>query len=527
MMPPPPRASARRDHERRRAARSRVRVRRARDRVVEALPGLGDRMAGLRDRDQPLGRVHRARRAGDHRRRLGSWGRVAVRSLSAGRDDHLALPRADLRADGRDHRVGALGGHDRVHVHGAGATRDAPHRDVRRNAGARARLQRRHPRGGRALRPRRPRARERSFRAGPTGDRCCRVRRPCDRVGGVPFALDGERPPDGLHRPGGGAARLRRVLRDDHLAIVDAGPLVHLARDLRDPRHARGAPGWRGPRRRVAGPLAGPAGRRDLDPAGPADLPLGRAPREEDRATEAERMMGDPPTKTELSFRPATPSDGAFAADIETALRPDSPRDPVVYRYWWSQPDEHLEIARFIARRHDRDIGFATTEHARWDMQPERYAWVGGDVLPAERSTETLDAILAAMEERVVADGAAILCVWAYEDDPLRIETVLARGYKEDRRSRRWELDLDANREKLLAMTDASRARMRRGGGRIPPLAADDDPRGLQEVWGLSEEAGDDVPTTVPRVPEAMESYVRWANAPEVHKDRFWIARRS
>ena len=236
-------------------------------------------------------------------------------------------------------------------------------------------------------------------------------------------------------------------------------------------------------------------------------------------------MMGDPPTKTELSFRPAAPSDGAFAADIETALRPDSPRDPVVYRYWWSQPDEQLEIARFIARRRCRDIGFATTEHARWDMQPERYAWVGGDVLPAERSRETLDAILAAMEERVVADGAAILCVWAYEDDPLRIETVLARGYKEDRRSRRWELDLDANREKLLAMTDASRARMRREGVRILTLAEDDDPRVIEKVWRLSEEAGDDVPTTMPRVPEAMEAYVRWVNAPEVHRDRFWIAR--
>ena len=47
----------------------------------------------------------------------------------------------------------------------------------------------------------------------------------------------------------------------------------------------------------------------------------------------------------------------------------------------------------------------------------------------------------------------------------------------------------------------------------------------IEKVWCLSEEAGDDVPTTVPRVPEAMEAYVRWANAPEVHRDRFWIAR--
>ena len=235
--------------------------------------------------------------------------------------------------------------------------------------------------------------------------------------------------------------------------------------------------------------------------------------------------MSETITATELSFRPATPRDGAFAADVDTAIRPDSPRDPVVYEYWWSQPDEHLEIARFIARRRGRDVGFATTEHARWEMQPERYAWIGGDVLPAERSTAILDAILAAMEERVIADGARILNAWAHEDDPLRIETILGRGYKEDRRSRRWELDLVANREKLLAMTEVSRARMRSEGVRILTLADDHDPRVIEKVWRLSEEAGDDVPTTVPRVPEAMEAYVRWANAPEVHKDRFWIAR--
>src|SRR2546428_6386460 len=158
-------------------------------------------------------------------------------------------------------------------------------------------------------------------------------------------------------------------------------------------------------------------------------------------------------------------------------------------------------------------------------MQPEGRAWVGGDVLAAERSDAVLDAVLAAMEERVIADGARILGTGAYEDDQLRIETILRRGYKEDRRSRRWELDLIANRERLLAMTERSRARMREEGVRILTLAEDRDPAVIEKVWHLSEEAGDDLPTTVPRVPEAMEAYVRRANAPEVHRDRFWIAR--
>src|SRR5207237_5571379 len=132
------------------------------------------------------------------------------------------------------------------------------------------------------------------------------------------------------------------------------------------------------------------------------------------------------------------------------------------------------------------------------------YAWVGGDLLPPERNRATFHTLMGAMENRLIADGARILCCWAWEDDPMRIETILARGYKEDRRSRRWELDLVANRERLLAMTEESRARMRGAGIRILTLAEDHDPAVIEKIWRLSQEAGDDVPTTVPRVPEAI-----------------------
>ena len=78
-------------------------------------------------------------------------------------------------------------------------------------------------------------------------------------------------------------------------------------------------------------------------------------------------MRGD------LVFRPAAPEDAAFAADVMTAVRPASPVDPVVLRYWWTQPDESLEFARFVVLRGGGRIGFAMTEHARWGVQPERY----------------------------------------------------------------------------------------------------------------------------------------------------------
>jgi len=227
----------------------------------------------------------------------------------------------------------------------------------------------------------------------------------------------------------------------------------------------------------------------------------------------------------ELTFRPATLDDAPFAADVMTALFPRSPWDPVSLRYWWSQPDESMEIARFIVLRGERPIGFAHIDHARWDVQPERYASIWGDLMPAERTRDGLSAFLAAMEERLRADGARTIRVRAEEDDSLRIDTILARGYKEDRRQKRWELDVAANRDRLLAMTADSRERMRAEGVKLLTLADDRDPDVIKKIWRLSEEAGEDVPTTMPRIPEAMESYVRWTRAPEIHRDRFWIAR--
>ena len=227
----------------------------------------------------------------------------------------------------------------------------------------------------------------------------------------------------------------------------------------------------------------------------------------------------------QFAFRAATSDDAAFAADVMTAVTPESPWDPVSLRYWWSQPDEFTEVVRFIVLRGERPIGFTQIDHARWDVQPERYASIRGDLMPTDRTRDALSALLAPMEERAIAEGARILRVSANEDDALRSGTILGRGYRKDRHQRRWELDLVANRERLLAMTAESRARMQKEGVRLMTLAEDADPDVITKVWRLSEEAGDDVPTTVPRIPEATESYTRWTNAPEIHRDRFWIAR--
>src|SRR5437660_9910207 len=99
----------------------------------------------------------------------------------------------------------------------------------------------------------------------------------------------------------------------------------------------------------------------------------------------------------QLAFRTATPDDAPFAADVMTALFPRSRWDPVSLRYWWSQPDESMEIARFIVLRGERSIGFAHIDDARWDVDPGRSGSSRGDLLPVERSSGLLRSFLAAI----------------------------------------------------------------------------------------------------------------------------------
>lgn len=229
--------------------------------------------------------------------------------------------------------------------------------------------------------------------------------------------------------------------------------------------------------------------------------------------------MGD------LQFREATLDDAGFSADVYSAVRPARPTDPVVERYWWEQPDDTYVARRWVVQRGGRDIGVATFEHPAWARLGEPHGGIGGELLPAERDRPTLDALLAEVERRLIADGARRVAVRAYEDDDLRIATIKGRGFDADRIHRRWVLDLAHNRDRIETMTDASRARMRAESVRMLTLAQDSDPEKYRKVWRLSEEAVQDVPTTLPNVEESFEDTMRWFRAPDMHEDRFWIAR--
>jgi GNAT superfamily N-acetyltransferase len=227
----------------------------------------------------------------------------------------------------------------------------------------------------------------------------------------------------------------------------------------------------------------------------------------------------------DLHFRAATPDDAAFYADIATEVRPSRPTDPVVERYWWEQPDDTYISRRWVVTRDGREIGVATFDHPAWGKLPLPHGDIGGELLPKWRDRSTLGALLAEMERRLTEEGAKRIAVRASEDDELRIATILGRGFQEDRRHRRWLLELGENRERIARMAEDSRAHMRDQGIRLLTLDRDSDPEKYRKVWRTNEEAVQDVPTTLPNVEESFEDTMRWFRAPDMHDDRFWIAR--
>ena len=226
-----------------------------------------------------------------------------------------------------------------------------------------------------------------------------------------------------------------------------------------------------------------------------------------------------------LTFRPAILEDAKFASDVATASRPDEPEDPASWRHWWATDDPTWTNERFIVLRDGTPIGFVRHNHAPWDQMAKRYGRLGFELMPSERTDAQLATVFDMIEERAQASGTRIFTSYAREDDDWLIRWFEARGYREERRSKAWELDLVARRPELERMATESRRKMRDAGIAIHTIDQDPDPEKLHKIHEMSEEAASDVPTTIPHVRQSFEVFARWFDAPTVRLDRMWIAR--
>jgi GNAT superfamily N-acetyltransferase len=227
-----------------------------------------------------------------------------------------------------------------------------------------------------------------------------------------------------------------------------------------------------------------------------------------------------------LEFRRATLDDAERVADLWVAHDPESSADPLELRHWWASREPEWTNEDFLIERHGALVGFAAHGHAPWTLRPTRFADVTVLFAPADETPPNLDVGYDAMEGRARQDAAHLFRSRVRENRADLVAYLTGRGYREDRRSRRWELDLATEGDGLLRMLETSRARMREQGIAIHPIADDPYPEVYRKLHAMSEEAVQDVPTTVPHLPEPFAQFMKWFDSPGIRRDRMWIARR-
>lgn len=191
-------------------------------------------------------------------------------------------------------------------------------------------------------------------------------------------------------------------------------------------------------------------------------------------------------------------------------------------RYQWENPEPSVTTERWIAEAEGSPIGYVVVFHPEWATMTDRncIAWVGW--LP--ETVSILPELVDFVEQRARAMKASRLQVYCQEDEAQVIEPLLAAGYQLDTLAKVWQLDLKSNRDRLLSLTEVSRAAMAAQGIRLIPLsqhAVEDPYRELYDAWY---DARLDVPRSHEMTPVSFEQYRAWHRGPDHSIDRLWIA---
>jgi len=233
-----------------------------------------------------------------------------------------------------------------------------------------------------------------------------------------------------------------------------------------------------------------------------------------------------PGSTFQLELRPATLEHAGLVADLESARDPNEPRDPVLLRHWWRMDDELEKTKRYIDVRDGAAVAYVAVSHERWNAGEKRF----GVVRPLLRrdlwSRTSYGELVRIGEDWLQTETAVTAVARVREDFPDEIAKLEELGYREDRRMRMSELDLVANRDRILGMREEARRNMRERGVEIRPLSEDTDPDRVQKLYEMWIESEQDIPTTVPWRLLTIDEWKRfWFENPAIGEERLWIAR--
>ena len=217
--------------------------------------------------------------------------------------------------------------------------------------------------------------------------------------------------------------------------------------------------------------------------------------------------------------------DARLASDVMTASYPALPQDPVLTAFRWAHPREGWKSDRFLAEVDGDPVAYLAWLHGPWELLPERNCevevWMDHDRLDPDLLTDLWRWIGAQAE----IEGAQMMVAYAGEDEPEMLMALVRLGYQRDRMEKVWELDLNANRERLLNEAAETRALAEAAGIRLTTLAEWDHPQRLYRLHNLDELTKQDIPHTFPILPESFEDFEqRTTHAPDKPPDRYWIA---
>ena len=239
----------------------------------------------------------------------------------------------------------------------------------------------------------------------------------------------------------------------------------------------------------------------------------------------ATALAREPLRGSELVLRPATLDDVPWVARLQTERDPSEPANAEQMRHWWRTADPDRVQDRWLVEEAGAPVGLAYHEHPAWAIAPTRASRIAAHFPRDARRPGRLDRTFELLEPFAAADGAQLFMAGTREGQDDEYAALVARGYKEERRSKSWELDLAANGAQIAAMTAASRERMHGEGIEITTFDRVADPEKRRKLHAMVEASIQDIPTTVPHAPDSFESFMQWMSSPGLHADRLWVAR--
>ncbi|HET7339298.1 MAG TPA: GNAT family N-acetyltransferase [Candidatus Dormibacteraeota bacterium] len=193
-------------------------------------------------------------------------------------------------------------------------------------------------------------------------------------------------------------------------------------------------------------------------------------------------------------------------------------------RFRWANSRKDYSAGRFLADIDGRPAAFLAWFHGPWEKLPGRHCevevWLDKSLL----DRETLLELWSWIGDKALEQGSGLLLAYCGEDEPEMLEALESLGYERERLEKVWELDLKRHGARLVDEAAVVRNKMNAAGIRLVTMATWDDPEKMRKLFELNERTVQDIPHSLPIVPEAFEDFLNRAHAPDRRPDRWWIA---